>query len=61
MLAGVATHRTAEPVGEAAGSQKSLIRGVAPICQADRDRAGELMARDLSGEDIKVLMLDGEP
>ena len=65
MLAGVATRRharTAEPVGEAAGSQKSTSKSAVSrrFVKQTETALGELMARDLSGEDIKVLMLDGE-
>jgi putative transposase len=65
MLAGVATRRharVAEPIGEAAGPQKSTSKSAVSrrfIKQAET-ALGQLMARDLSGEDIKVLMLDGE-
>jgi len=66
MLAGVATRRharVAELVGtevdkEAKSTSRSAIsrRFVKQTATA----LGELMARDLAGEDIKVLMLDGE-
>ncbi|MGH3967526.1 MAG: IS256 family transposase, partial [Mycobacterium sp.] len=66
MLAGVATRRharVAEPVGtvverEAKSTSRSAIsrRFVKQTATA----LGELMARDLTGEDIKVLMLGGE-
>ena len=65
MLAGLATRRharAAEPVGEAAGVQKSTSKSAISrrfVRQTDTALA-ELMARDLSGEDITVLMLDGE-
>jgi putative transposase len=66
MLAGLATRRhprAAEPVGEqveqaATSTSKSAVsrRFVA----ATRTALAELLARDLSGVDVKVLMLDGE-
>jgi putative transposase len=65
MLAGLATRRharAAEPAGEAAGVQKSTSKSAISrrfVRQTDTALA-ELMARDLSGEDITVLMLDGE-
>jgi putative transposase len=66
MLAGVATRRharTAEPVGiqveqEAKSTSRSAISRRF-VCQTET-ALGELMARDLAGEEIKVLMLDGE-
>ena len=66
MLAGVATRRharTAEPVGtqvdrEAKSTSRSAISR--RFVQQTETALGELMARDLAGEDIKVLMLDGE-
>jgi len=65
MLAGVATRhhaRTAEPVGEAAGKQKSTSKSAVSrrFVKQTETALAELMARDLSGEDIKVLMIDGE-
>ena len=65
MLAGVATRRHAhvsEPVGQAAGTQKSTSKSAVSrrFVRQTETALGELMARDLSGEDIKVLMLDGE-
>ncbi|HWT48124.1 MAG TPA: IS256 family transposase [Mycobacterium sp.] len=66
MLAGVATRRharTAEPVGElATGKQKSVSKSAISrrFVKQTETALGELMARDLSGEDIKVLMVDGE-
>jgi putative transposase len=66
MLAGVATRRharTGEPVGEkVSGTQKSVSKSAISrrfIKQAETALA-ELMARDLTDLDIKVLMLDGE-
>src|SRR6476469_9068595 len=65
MLAGLAPRRharAAEPVGEAAGVQKSTSKSAISrrfVRQTDTALA-ELMARDLSGEDITVLMVDGE-
>ena len=65
MAAGVATRRharTAEPVGEKVSAvQKSprSRRSRADSSQTETALA-ELMTRDLAGEDIKVLMLDGE-
>jgi putative transposase len=66
MLAGVATRRharTAEPVGiqvdrEAKSTSRSAISR--RFVRQTETALGELMARDLAGEDIKVLMLDGE-
>src|SRR6187200_3711445 len=66
MLAGVATRRharTAEPVGEqVSGAQKATSRSAISrrFVKQTETALGELMARDLAGEDIKVLMLDGE-
>ena len=66
MLAGVATRRharTAEPVGEQVGGHaKSTSRSAVSrrFVRQTETALAELMARDLSGEDIKVLMLDGE-
>ena len=66
MLAGVATRRharTAEPVGEQVGTTaKSTSRSAISrrFVRQTETALAELMARDLSGEDIKVLMLDGE-
>src|SRR5712675_2463344 len=65
MLAGLATRRharTAEPIGEAAGSQKSTSKSAVSrrFVRQTETALGELMARDLCGEDITVLMLDGE-
>src|SRR5690348_982439 len=66
MLAGVATRRharTAEPVGEQVrGTQKSTSRSAVSrrFVQQTETALGELMARDLAGEDIRVLMGDGE-
>jgi transposase-like protein len=65
MLAGVATRRharTAEPIGEAAGPQKSTSKSSISrrFVRQTETALAELMARDLSGEDIKVLMIDGE-
>ena len=66
MLAGVATRRhvrTAEPVGaqvdrEAKSTSRSAISR--RFVRQTKTALAELMARDLAGEDIKVLMLDGE-
>lgn len=67
MLAGVATRRhtrTAEPVSEQAtgGAQKSTSRSAVSrrFVKQTETALAELMARELTGEDIKVLMLDGE-
>jgi putative transposase len=66
MLAGVATRRharTAEPVGErVTGTAKSTSKSAVSrrFVRQTETALAELMARDLSGEDIKVLMLDGE-
>jgi putative transposase len=66
MLAGVATRRhaaTGEPVGaqvdrEAKSTSRSAISR--RFVRQTETALGELMSRDLSGLDIKVLMLDGE-
>jgi transposase-like protein len=66
MLAGVATRRharVAEPVGalvdkEAKSTSRSAISR--RFVKQTETALGELMARDLTGADIKVLMLDGE-
>jgi putative transposase len=66
MLAGVATRRharVAEPVGtvvdkEAKATSRSAISR--RFVKQTETALAELMARDLTGEDIKVLMLDGE-
>jgi transposase-like protein len=66
MLAGVATRRhtrTAEPVGEqVTGLQKSTSKSAISrrFVKQTETALAELMARDLTGEDIRVLMLDGE-
>ena len=66
MLAGVATRRhtrTAEPVGEQVTStQKSTSKSAISrrFVKQTETALAELMARDLAGEDITVLMLDGE-
>jgi len=66
MLAGVATRRharTSEPVGEQlAAAQKSVSKSAVSrrFVRQTETALAELMARDLSGEDIAVLMLDGE-
>jgi putative transposase len=66
MLAGVATRRharTAEPVGEqVTGTAKSTSKSAISrrFVRHTETALAELMARDLSDEDIKVLMLDGE-
>jgi transposase-like protein len=66
MLAGVATRRharTGEPVGAQVVEQaKSTSRSAISrrFVRQTETALGELMARHLSGEDIKVLMLDGE-
>ena len=65
-LAGVATRRharVAEPVGtvvdkEAKSTSRSAISR--RFVKQTETALAELMARDLTGEDIKVLMLDGE-
>jgi putative transposase len=66
MLAGLATRRhvrAAEPVGEqvaeaARSTSKSAISR--RFVKETETALAELMARDLTGEDVKVLMLDGE-
>lgn len=66
MLAGVATRRharAAEPVGtqvdqEAKSTSRSAISR--RFVKQTETALAELMARDLTGEDIKVLMIDGE-
>src|SRR6476661_3950031 len=66
MLAGVATRRharTAEPVGtqvdkEAKSTSRSAISR--RFVRQTETALAELMSRDLSGLDIKVLMVDGE-
>jgi putative transposase len=66
MLAGVATRRhtrAGEPVGEQViDAAKSTSRSAVSrrFVRETETALAELMARDLSGEDIKVLMLDGE-
>jgi putative transposase len=66
MLAGVATRRharIAEPVGKAvsAGARSTGRSAVSRQFVKQTETAlAELLARDLSGKDIKVLMLDGE-
>mgnify|MGYP005820011631 CR=1 FL=1 len=66
MLAGVATRRHArigEPVSEKVSStEKSVSRSAISrrFIKQTETALGELMARDLTGLDIKVLMLDGE-
>ena len=67
MLAGVATRRharTAEPISEQAtgGAQKSTSKSAVSrrFVKQTETALAELMARELTGEDIKVLMLDGE-
>jgi putative transposase len=66
MLAGVATRRharTAEPVSEkVTGATKSTSRSAISrrFVRQTETALDELMARDLAGQDIKVLMLDGE-
>jgi transposase-like protein len=66
MLAGVATRRharIAEPVGKAVSdSARSTGRSAVSrqFVKQTETALAELLARDLTGEDIKVLMLDGE-
>jgi putative transposase len=66
MLAGVATRRhvrTAEPVGaQVADAAKSTSRSAVSrrFVRETETALAELMARDLTELDIKVLMLDGE-
>ncbi len=66
MLAGVATRRharTGEPIGEqVTGKQKSTSKSAISrrFIKQTETALAELMARDLSGEDIKVLIIDGE-
>lgn len=65
MLAGVATRRhraAAEPVGddvEAAARSTSKSSVSRRFVQATRKQLDELLARDLSGLDVAVLMVDG--
>jgi transposase-like protein len=66
MLAGVATRRharIAEPVGNAV-SDRARSTGRSAVSRQfvkqTETALAELLARDLTGEDIKVLMLDGE-
>src|ERR1700739_3562045 len=51
-----------EPVGQAAGRQKSTSKSAISrrFVRQTETALAELMARDLAGEDIKVLMIDGE-
>ena len=66
MLAGVASRRhgrTAEPVSEKVSGPRKSVSKSAISCWFVRQTEtalAELMARDLSELDIKVLMLDGE-
>ena len=66
MLAGIATRRHArigEPVGEqvAAGASSTGRSAISRRFIKETETAlADLLARDLSAEDIKVLMLDGE-
>jgi putative transposase len=66
MLAGVATRRHArvgEPVGEqVSDTSKSTSKSAISrrFVRQTQTALAELMARDLSGEDIAVLLLDGE-
>jgi putative transposase len=66
MLAGVATRRharTAEPVSEkVSGTQKSMSKSAISrrFVRQTETALAELMARDLTDLDIKVLMVDGE-
>ena len=66
MLAGVATRRhtrTAEPVGaQIQDKQTSTSRSAVSrrFVKQTETALAELMSRDLTGEDVKVLMLDGE-
>ena len=66
MLAGLATRRharTAEPVSEkVSGTQKSMSKSAISrrFVKQTETALAELMARDLTDLDIKVLMLDGE-
>jgi len=66
MLAGVATRRharIAEPVGKGVSdSARSTGRSAVSrqFVKQTETALAELLARDLTGEDIKVLMLDGE-
>ena len=62
MLAGVATRRharTGEPVG---GAQRSTSKSAVSrrFARQTETALAELTARNLGGEDITVLMLDGE-
>jgi transposase-like protein len=66
MLAGLATRRhvaAAEPVGQAVQESASATSRSAVsrrFVAATKTALAELLARDLSGLDIKVLMVDGE-
>jgi putative transposase len=66
MAAGVATRRharTAEPVSEkVSAAQKSTSKSAISrrFVKQTETALAEVMTRDLTGEDIKVLMLDGE-
>lgn len=66
MLAGVATRRharIAEPVGKTVsdGARSTGRSAVSrQFVKQTQTALGELLARDLAGKDIKVLMLDGE-
>jgi putative transposase len=66
MLAGVATRRharTSEPVGEKiSGTEKSTSKSAISrrFIKQTETALGQLMARDLTALDIKVLMLDAE-
>lgn len=62
MLAGVATRRHARTGEQIAGADKSTSKSaiLRRFVRQIETALAELMACDLSGEDIKVLMLDGE-
>ncbi|GAB4961750.1 hypothetical protein MAHJHV55_17760 [Mycobacterium avium subsp. hominissuis] len=62
MLAGVATRRHARTGEQVTGADKSTSKSAIPrrFVRQIETALAELMARDLSGEDIKVLMIDGE-
>ena len=64
MLAGVATRRhvrVAEPLGAEVEARRSrrAARHFAPVVKQTETALAELMARDLSGLEVKVIMIDG--
>jgi putative transposase len=63
MLAGVATRRharAAEPIGEPTRNRRGLVDFACSTVKQTETALGQPMARVLAGEDIKVLMLEGE-